>query len=157
MVTTCRTAHNFQAISASPILCRQGDWFPFFYFFNHTAFKLNSLWHVGYLLDDFYDFYVCSRVNLQLYNSARRPAFIKAPRLSGSMPSYWFSRVAATTGPRPLSSPSFRYPSRATGWTTPLTEAYAVLSIPNPSGACQSRLEMSPRGTSLLLCAFWPF
>jgi hypothetical protein len=87
------------------------------------------------------------------YNPARRPAFIKAPRLSDSMPYYWFSRVAATTGPRPLSSPSFRYPSRATGWTTPLTEAYAVLPIPIPSGACQSRLEMSPRGTSFLLCA----
>lgn len=70
-----------------------------FVLFNHTALKLYSLWHVGYLLDDFYGFDVCSRVNLKLYNSARRPAFIKAPRLSGSLPSYWFSPVATTTGP----------------------------------------------------------
>ena len=35
----------------------------------------------------------------------------------------------------------------------PMTGPYAVLSIPSPSGACQSRLEMSPRGTSFLLCA----
>jgi hypothetical protein len=28
----------------------------FFFFLYHTAFKLFSLWHVGYLLDDFYDF-----------------------------------------------------------------------------------------------------
>ena len=87
--------------------------------FDHTAFKLDSSWHVGYLLDDFYHFHVCSRVNLQLYNPARRPAFIKAPRLLGSLPSYWFSRVATTTSHRPLSSPSFRYPSRVTGWRTP--------------------------------------
>jgi len=53
--------------------------------FNHTAFKLNSLWHIGYVLDNLYDFNMCSRVDLKLYNPARRPAFIKAPRLSGSI------------------------------------------------------------------------
>jgi hypothetical protein len=30
--------------------------FFIFYFFIHTAFKLSSLWHVGYVLDDFYGF-----------------------------------------------------------------------------------------------------
>ena len=128
----------------------------FFVCFNHTAFKLYSLWHVGYLLDDFYDFDVCSRVKLQLYNPARRPAFIKTPRLLGSMPSYWYSRVAATAGPHPLFSPSFHYLSRATGWTTSLMGSYAVLSIPIPSGTCRSRLENSPRGMSFLLCALPP-
>ena len=52
-------------------------------FSNHTAFKLNSLWHVGYLLDDFYGFDMCSRVNLQLYNSARRPALIQGATAFG--------------------------------------------------------------------------
>jgi hypothetical protein len=28
----------------------------FFFFLNHTAFKLNSLWHVGYLPDNLCDF-----------------------------------------------------------------------------------------------------
>jgi IS5 family transposase len=28
----------------------------FFFFFDHTAFKLNSLWHVGYLPDNLCDF-----------------------------------------------------------------------------------------------------
>ena len=27
-----------------------------FFFLNHTAFKLNSLWHVGYLRDNLYGF-----------------------------------------------------------------------------------------------------
>jgi hypothetical protein len=49
----------------------------------HTAFKLYSLWHVGYLFDDFYGFDMCSRVGLLPYNPARRPAIIKAPRLFG--------------------------------------------------------------------------
>ena len=35
-----------------------------FFFLNHTAFKLNSLWHVGYLRDSLYGFYLCSRVSL---------------------------------------------------------------------------------------------
>jgi hypothetical protein len=51
--------------------------------FNHTAFKLYSLWHVGYPLDDFYGLHMCSRVHLLLYNPARRPASTEPPRLSG--------------------------------------------------------------------------
>jgi hypothetical protein len=49
-------------------------------------------------------FYLCSRVGLLPYNPARRPAFIKAPRLLGSLPSYRFSRVATTTSPHLLLS-----------------------------------------------------
>jgi len=33
------------------------------------------------------------------------PPESKAPRLLGSTPSYWFSRVVASTGPHPLSLP----------------------------------------------------
>jgi hypothetical protein len=33
---------------------------------NYIAFKLYSLWHVGYLHDDFYGFQTCSRASLQL-------------------------------------------------------------------------------------------
>ena len=58
----------------------------------------------SYLLNDFYDFDVCPRVKLQLYNAARRPASIKTLRFLASMPSYWFSRMATTTGPLPLFS-----------------------------------------------------
>jgi hypothetical protein len=42
-----------------------------------------------YLLDDFYDFQMCSRVNLLLYNPARYPDSIEPPQLLGSVPSYF--------------------------------------------------------------------
>jgi hypothetical protein len=63
--------------------------FCLFFFLYHTAFKLSSLWHVGYLLGDFYDFYVCSCTNLLMYNSARCPDSIEPPQLLGSTPSYF--------------------------------------------------------------------
>jgi hypothetical protein len=37
--------------------------FYFIFSFNHTAFKLNSLWHVRYLLDDFYA-YTCALASI---------------------------------------------------------------------------------------------
>ena len=40
---------DYHAMSSQGTGC-SSDWFGF----NHTAFKLYSLWHVGYLLDDFY-------------------------------------------------------------------------------------------------------
>jgi hypothetical protein len=58
----------------------------------YTAFKLHSLWHIGYLLDNFYGFDICSGVDPLAYDPARRLAFIKALRLFGSMPFCWFSR-----------------------------------------------------------------
>jgi hypothetical protein len=61
--------------------------------FNHTAFKLNCLWHVGYLLDDFYGLLVCARASLLLFNPARRPDSIKSPRLLGSKPVYCFVAI----------------------------------------------------------------
>lgn len=62
--------------------------FGFFFFFFHTAFKLNSLWHAGYTHDSLCNFYVCSRVNLLLYNPARCPDSTEPPLLSGQLPSY---------------------------------------------------------------------
>jgi hypothetical protein len=117
-------------------------------FLNHTAFKLHSLWHVGYLLDDLYDFNMCSRVGLLPCNPARRLTVPPSPvrhSFWGSVPSYWFSRVATTTGPHPLFSPSFHYPSRATGWTPPWMGAYAVLSMLFSPEVLQPRLKMSAR------------
>ena len=73
------------------------------------------------------------------------PPSSKAPRLLGALPSYWFWRVTASTGPHLLFSPSFHYPSGATGWTPPSKEAYAVLSISIPPRACQMKLGTSPR------------
>jgi hypothetical protein len=106
------------------------------------------------VLDDFYHFDVCSRVKFKLCNPARRPAFIKTPRLLGSMPSYWYSRVATTADLHLLFSPEFHSPSRTTNWTIPLMGSYTVLSIPIPSETfCRSRLENSPRGMEFLLCA----
>jgi hypothetical protein len=64
----------------------QGD---LFFCFNHTVSKLYSLWHIGYLLDDFYGLHICSRMHLLLYNPARRPASTEPPGLSGSTPSYF--------------------------------------------------------------------
>jgi hypothetical protein len=57
----------------------------FYFSFSHTAFKPNSLWHVGYLHDDFYGFHISSRsrASFPLYNPARRPASTEPPRLSG--------------------------------------------------------------------------
>ena len=40
--------------------------------------------------------YLCSRLDPLPYNPARHPAFIKAPRLLGSMPSYLLVLVVAT-------------------------------------------------------------
>lgn len=77
------------------------------------------------------------------------PPSSKAPRHLGSLPSYWFSLVAATTGP--LYSPSFHYPSRATGWTPLLTEAYAVLYIVIPPRACQPKLRISSKVGFLIM------
>lgn len=54
-----------------------------FVFLNHTASKPNSLWHVGYLHDNFYGFDVCSRVTLQPFNIARRPALIQGATAFG--------------------------------------------------------------------------
>lgn len=34
-----------------------------FFFLNHTAFKLYSLWQVGYVLDSFYGFCMLSRLD----------------------------------------------------------------------------------------------
>ena len=56
-----------------------------------TAFRLYSLWYVGYLLDDFYDLQVRSCANFLMYKSACRPDSIEPPRLFGSMPSYFLS------------------------------------------------------------------
>jgi hypothetical protein len=60
-----------------------------FFFCLHTAFKLNSLWHVGYLPDNLCDFYLCSRLDFYSYSSARRPDFTKPPPLLGFVPSYF--------------------------------------------------------------------
>lgn len=83
------------------------DKFSRFFFFslNHTAFKLNSLWHVGYLLDDFYGLHICSRASLPLYNPARRPDSTEPPRLLGSMPSYFSVAVVLHHPPTLRHSP----------------------------------------------------
>jgi hypothetical protein len=50
-------------------------------------------------------FYLCSRVGPLPYNPARHPAFIKAPRLLGSVPSYLLVLAVATADPHLLSLP----------------------------------------------------
>jgi len=68
---------------------KTAHWSFFVFGFNHTAYKLYSLWHVGYLLDDFYA-YICALASTcNLYNPARCPGSTKPPQLSGSMPSYF--------------------------------------------------------------------
>jgi len=51
------------------------------------------------------EFYLSPRVGSLPYNSARYPAFIKAPRLFGSMPSYLLILVVATGDLHLLSLP----------------------------------------------------
>jgi hypothetical protein len=63
------------------------------FFLYHTAFKLYSLWHVGYLHDDFYGFSVCSYFDLFTYSFARHPDFIKPPQRLGFTPSYFSTFV----------------------------------------------------------------
>ena len=89
----CRPCHSVCAVPRAfkvAILAEMADrpsartlCLPLFFFLNNTAFKLHSLWHVGYLLDDFYDFHVCSRVKLQLFNPARRPALFQGATAFG--------------------------------------------------------------------------
>lgn len=59
---------------------------------NHTAFKLNSLWHAGHLRNNLGGFYECSRVSLLPYSPARRPNSIEPPQLLGFAPSYFSHR-----------------------------------------------------------------
>lgn len=126
---------------------------------NHTAFRSISLWHVGYLFDDFHGLYMCSRVGLLQYSHARHPAFTKAPRLLGKwIPSYWFSRVVATTDRHPLLSRSFQYLtsrilSSPMSWTPPLLKTCSVLSMLAGSSECPRRGWASPRADCSLLCA----
>jgi hypothetical protein len=49
--------------------------------------------------------YLCSHVGPLPHNPARHPAFIKAPRLLGSVPSYLLVLVVATADPYLLSLP----------------------------------------------------
>jgi hypothetical protein len=93
-IIRCHSPPSYQAFSGStgakrkPVLqCLCMCFFLVFGFF-HTAFKLSSLWHVGYVLDDFYGFQMCSRADLLMCNSARCPDSIEPPQLLGSMPSY---------------------------------------------------------------------
>lgn len=74
-------------------------------------------------------FYLCSRLDPLPYNPARHPAFINAPRLLGSMPSYLLVLVVATADLHLLLSASLLYSPRTTGWTPPVLEVYAVLSM----------------------------
>lgn len=97
--------------------------FNFFFFFNHTAFKLYSLCHVGYLLDDFCVLNMCSCVGFQPYSPARDPDFFKPPPLLGFAPSYfpavYFclpsclipSRFLPLRLPRPLFDPIVQHPT----------------------------------------------
>ena len=92
------------------------------FFLNHTAFKLNSLWHVGYLRDNFCAFYVCSPLDFHSYSSARRPDFTKPPPLLGFVLSYFLVlvtphrpltllRSSISLPPHPISDPVVRCPS----------------------------------------------
>jgi len=95
---------------------------------------------------------MCSRLNLQPYNSARRPALIQGATafeltafllvLAGEhnhWPSSPFLPVA------PLSFSCYRLDDS-------IVEVVHFLSIPIPSRTCQPKLEMGPRGMSFLLC-----
>jgi hypothetical protein len=99
-------------------------------------------------------FYLCSRVGPLPYNPARHPAFIKAPRLLGSVPSYLLVLVVATADPHLLSASLLCSP-RVTGWTPPVLEAYADLSILLASGKCLPKLRHLP-GLSFFLSASFP-
>jgi hypothetical protein len=81
-------------------------------------------------------FYLCSRVGPLLYNPARHPAFIKAPRLLGSMPSYCFVLVVATTDPHsslcfpPLPSPCHRLDTSSAGGVRCLVHVASFWGMP---------------------------
>jgi hypothetical protein len=71
-------------------------------------------------------FYLCFRAIALLYNLARHPAFIEAPRLSGLMPSYLLLLVAATADLHLLLSASLLYPPCTTGRISSVLGEYAV-------------------------------
>ena len=68
--------------------------------FNHTAYKLYSLWHVGYLLDDFYAYIYALDSTFDLYNPARYPDSTKPPQLLGLVPSYFPCIVLLVMAPQ---------------------------------------------------------
>jgi hypothetical protein len=84
-----------------------------FFFLNHTAFKLYSLWHVGYFHDDLYGFYVCSRVSLLPYNPARCPDSPEPPLLLGLVPSYFPAVVTSHLPPYSPPPSNVAFPSSA--------------------------------------------
>jgi hypothetical protein len=76
----------------------------------------------GLTPEHFLVFYLCSRIGLLPYNPACRPAFIETQQLLGSLPSFWFSRVAATTSLHLLLS------------HTPMSFSYHRLETPGVGG-----------------------
>jgi hypothetical protein len=100
-------------------------------------------------------FYLCSHVGPLPYNPARHPAFIKAPRLLGSVPSYLLILVVATADLHLLSLPHFS--------TLHVLQArhlqcwWCTLSYPCclPPGNRLPELRHSP-GLSFLLSASFP-
>ena len=99
-------------------------------FFDHTAFKLYSFWHVGYLHDNLYGFYVCSRVSLVPYNPARCPDSPEPPLLLGFVPSYF--PAAVRSHPPPCSPP----PSNVTSPSSALRSSRSMSYV--------SSLDLSP-------------
>jgi hypothetical protein len=99
-------------------------------------------------------FYLCSRVDRVPCNPARHPAFIKAPRLLGSAPSYLLVFVVATADPHLLSLPRFfvlHVPqARHQFWRCTLS--YLCCLGPRK---CLPKLRHLP-GLSLLLSASFP-
>jgi hypothetical protein len=97
-------------------------------------------------------FYLFSRLGPLPYNPARHPAFIKAPRLLGSVPSYLLVLVVATADPRLPSLPRASIPQ-----ARHLQCWRCTLSYPSclPPGKYLPKLRHLP-GLSFLLSASFP-
>jgi hypothetical protein len=86
------------------------------------------------------------------YDPARHSASIMAPCLLGSVPTYCFVLVAATTRLHQFPSASPRCSPHVTGWTSPGLDMYAVLSILLPSWGMPAETEAPTRAKFLPMC-----
>jgi hypothetical protein len=97
---------------------------------------------------------MCSRLGPLPYNPARHPAFMKAPRLLGSMPSYLLVLVVATADPHLLSLPhssilDLPQARHLQCWMCTLSFPCCL-----PSGKCLLKLRHLPRPSFLLSASF---
>ena len=105
--TWCPLRIAVHAVNEDALHSSHNRFFILIFYFNRTVFKLYTVAYdrPGLSPRHFLVFYLYSRVGPLPYNPVRHPAFIKAPRFLGSVPSYLLILVVATADPHLPSLP----------------------------------------------------